>query len=137
MAILVGTLMLVGAAAPARATTPLEEALHVLINTTRIAHGEHPLDLRKWLSRIAHRHSKKMAANRTLFHSCLSCRFQGHHYSVVAENVGVGKSIQQVQVAMMDSPSHRANILGAGFDRIGVGVVKRNNQVWVTEIFYG
>lgn len=134
---LVGTLPLVSTTAPARATTPLEEALHVLVNVTRIAHGKQPLVLRQWLSKIAHRHSKKMAAKRTLFHSCLSCKFQGHHYSVVAENVGVAKSIQSVHQAMMDTPGHKANILSGEVDLIGVGVVKRNNQVWVTEIFYG
>lgn len=33
------------------------------------------------------------------------------------------------------SPSHRENLLGEGFTAIGVGVVKRGNAFWATQVF--
>ena len=35
----------------------------------------------------------------------------------------------------MDSPTHRENILFPRYERMGVGIVKRNGEFWVTEMF--
>jgi uncharacterized protein YkwD len=37
----------------------------------------------------------------------------------------------------MDSSGHRANVLYNGFTHVGVGVVVRNDRMWVTMIFEG
>jgi uncharacterized protein YkwD len=96
-----------------------------MINQSRGSAGLGALDLSARLSRRAHQHSLQMAQSNTLFHSV----------SVPGgENVGYAGSLQEVHGLLMNSPSHRANILGR-FDRVGVGVVRGNGLVWVTEIF--
>ena len=100
--------------------------MHRLINRARGSAGLRALDLSSRLSRRAHRHSLQMAQSNTLYHSG----------SVPGgENVGYAGSLQEVHNLLMNSSSHRANILSRGFDRVGVGVVRGNGLVWVTEIF--
>jgi uncharacterized protein YkwD len=125
-------LVLVGSlAAPARATTTAERAVHAMINEARANSGLGPLTLSDRLSRIAHSHSKQMANSGTLFHTCL-CGIGGRR---LGENVGYGANRVAVQGQLMASPPHRANILGK-FRRVGVGVVRQGGLAWVTQIFY-
>jgi len=124
----------VGTLAPtARATTSAEQAVHALINEARANAGVRRLRLSERLSRIAHRHSRAMAINRYLFHSCLTC-IGG---TILGENVGYGADFRSVQTQFMESPPHRANILAKRFRRVGVGVVRRGGLAWVTQIFFG
>lgn len=52
------------------------------------------------------------------------------------ENVGYAGSVTDLHRALMRSPGHRANILRAGFDQVGIGIVVGNNgRVWETQIF--
>jgi uncharacterized protein YkwD len=37
--------------------------------------------------------------------------------------------------AFMHSPGHRANILNPAFRQAGIGIVKINGNLWVTEVF--
>jgi uncharacterized protein YkwD len=116
------------------ATSSPERHLFSMVNQARDANGKGRLGLSDSLSRRAHRHSEQMADAGSLFHSCLEC---GKRRSPsMAENVGVGGSLGAVHDALMASSGHRANILG-GFDRVGVGVVRRGDRVWVTELFAG
>ena len=46
----------------------------------------------------------------------------------VAENVGVGYSVQALHDAFMGSTGHRANILNASYNRVGIGVVHVRRQ---------
>lgn len=128
-------LLLVGfLAAPARATTTAERAVHVMINEARAESGLARLNQSDQLSRIARRHSNEMASYGGLFHSsCLTCQIQGGR--ILGENVGFGADAQVVQEAMMESPPHRAIILGR-WRRVGVGIVRQGGLTWVTEIFF-
>ena len=118
----------------ATATSSPERRLFSMVNRARDANGRGHLGLSNSLSRRAHRHSRQMADSGSLFHSCLDC---GKRRSPsMAENVGVGGSLGAVHRALMNSSGHRANILG-GFNRVGVGVVRRGDRVWVTELFAG
>jgi uncharacterized protein YkwD len=130
---LVFTLALVSVAPSARATTSAEEAVHVMINEARAGSGLAPLNLSDRLSRIARQHSKDMANVGGLFHSCLTCRIGS--FRRLAENVGFGGDHESVQQQLMESPPHRANILGR-FRRVGVGIVRQGGLAWVTQIFY-
>jgi uncharacterized protein YkwD len=79
-----------------------------------------------------------MADEGSIFHhSCLSCLVSGWEWEVVGENVGVGATVRSVHRALMDSRSHRRNILSRAFDKVGVGVVRSGGRIWVTEIFLG
>ena len=116
------------------ATSSQERRLHSMVNQARNANGKGGLTLSDSLSRRAHRHSEDMADAGSLFHSCLDC---GKRRSPsMAENVGVGPSLGAVHNALMDSSGHRANILGP-YDRVGIGVVRRGDRVWVTQLFAG
>jgi uncharacterized protein YkwD len=108
-----------------------------MLNGTRSARGLGTLSLSDRLSRMARRHSSRMARERRLFHhSCLSCRFPSGSWQLLGENVGTAPSLRRVHRMMMKSPPHRSFILNGSFDRVGVGVVKRGGRYWVTEIFY-
>jgi uncharacterized protein YkwD len=123
-------------APPVGATTDTERAVQGLVNGARIEAGLRPLPLSDRLSRIARRHSRQMAVQRTLFHSCLPCVIGGD-WRKLSENVGFGPDYEGVHQRLMDSRPHRSNILGRGYRRVGVGVVRRGGLVWVTEIFFG
>ena len=114
-----------------------EQTLYQWVNQARAGAGVNQLSLSERISEIANRHSRRMANSRTLYHSCLSCAFRGRHYNMLSENVSVAESLSRAHELMMESDGHRANILRSGFKRIGIGVVRRGGQVWVTEIFYG
>lgn len=52
----------------------------------------------------------------------------------VAENVAYNATTHAAHQSFMQSPPHRRNVLG-NYDRVGTGVVRRGNTVWVTEIY--
>jgi uncharacterized protein YkwD len=121
----------------ASATTAKEASLLQLVNGARTNRGIGPLSLSDQISRMARRHSRRMASERLLFHSgCLSCRFP-IAWNVLGENVGTASSIRRVHRMMMKSAGHRGNILGTAFVGVGIGVVKQGRRYWVTEIFFG
>ena len=124
-------------AGTAQATGVREQTLYQLVNQARAGAGVNQLSFSGRISEIANRHSRRMANSHTLYHSCLSCSFRGRHYNMLSENVAVAGSVQRAHELMMGSEGHRSNILRSGFKRIGIGVVRRGGQVWVTEIFYG
>jgi uncharacterized protein YkwD len=121
--------------APAAAT---EASLVSLINQERSAGGMGGLASTDRLSDIARRHSAEMAdQNRLSHHGCLGCTLRGSAWNVAGENVGAGSSIQAVHEEMMRSASHRDNVMRRAYDKVGVGIVRANGLVWVTEVFVG
>jgi hypothetical protein len=54
----------------------------------------------------------------------------------VGENVARARTLQRAHRVLWDSPSHRGNLLDAGFDAVGIGVVKTDDgDVVVCELF--
>lgn len=136
--ILSGTLVVGPMAPEATAAKRSERKMYRLINGERYQRGIRTLDLRRRLTRMARRHSKKMAERGYVYHSrCLSCRMRGSNWSKVGENVGAGKRIRRVHRAFMRNSSHRSNILDRAYRRVGVGIVHRRGRVWITQIFVG
>jgi uncharacterized protein YkwD len=125
-------------AGPAEATTDREQALHELINRARDGRGLVELRLSDKLSKVARAHSSDMAdGGKILYHSCLTCRLQSWNWSIAGENVGYAGTIARAHRLLMESPSHRANVLRSPFRTAGVGVVEKGGRLWVTEIFLG
>jgi uncharacterized protein YkwD len=125
-------------AGPAEATTDREQALHELINQARHGRGLVELRLSDKLSKVARTHSSDMAeGSKILYHSCLTCRLQSWNWSIAGENVGHANTIARVHRLLMESASHRANVLRSPFRTVGVGVVARGGRLWVTQIFLG
>jgi uncharacterized protein YkwD len=50
------------------------------------------------------------------------------------ENVGYGPSIAAVHQAFLNSPPHKANMIGP-YNRVGTGAYWSKGYVWVTEIY--
>jgi uncharacterized protein YkwD len=54
----------------------------------------------------------------------------------VGENVARARTLQRAHRVLWDSPSHRGNVLDAGFDALGIGVVRTDDgDVVVCELF--
>lgn len=117
----------------AQAQTTIEAQFVERINAARGQHGLAPLRVRDGLTDYARSHSAAMSSRRTLFHtgsfSVICC------WSAIAENVGVGYTVRGVHRAFMGSATHRANILDPTKRHVGVGVVRRGDRIWVTQIF--
>jgi uncharacterized protein YkwD len=80
-----------------------------------------------------------MAATGSMAHQNLQAILTGGFagFSDLAENVlagGCGMSAGQVHQAWMNSPLHRANILG-GFSAIGIGIACNGGVLYATEDF--
>lgn len=121
--------------APAEARTATDEATLVAsVNTARRAAGLAPLTVSADLRSAARAHSAAMRSRGSLFHtsdfSAICC------WVKIAENVGTGRSPSTVHRAFMNSSGHRANLLMATADEIGIGVVRDSSgALWVTELF--
>ena len=57
-------------------------------------------------------------------------------WSLVGENIAAGqRSPAEVQTAWMNSPGHRANILGRDYTHLGVGVFDDGGTLYWTQVF--
>ena len=136
LALVVAAALVFGTAAPSSAAlSNREKKLVIKINNSRQNHGKAKLQMSLKISNKARSHSKHMASNGYIYHSCLQCKFQGWNWSQLAENVAKARTVAKAHKALMHSSAHRANILGP-YKRVGVGVVWRKGWLWITEIFY-
>jgi hypothetical protein len=53
----------------------------------------------------------------------------------VAENVGYSTRVEQLHDNLMDSPSHRQNLLSKRYDSIGLAIVQSGARYYVTQDF--
>jgi hypothetical protein len=133
---LVTALLLAGAApASARPAAPdLEQELVRLINRERAAAGRSTLRVELQMTRIARDWSTTMRGRGALSHRPSLGAVVDGDWRRLGENVGVGQEIARLHRAFMDSPGHRANVLG-DFTGVGVGVVQDGSRIWVTANF--
>lgn len=111
-----------------------------LTNQSRRARGLHALHMDRRIARDARRHSARMARDGSLFHTPNVTRYlRGRRWHWWGENVGFSYSedLGSLQRAFMRSAPHRHNILNRAYDRVGIGVERRAERVWVTLVFYG
>ncbi|MEA2460274.1 MAG: hypothetical protein QOH90_451 [Actinomycetota bacterium] len=122
-----------------------EGAMKRETNTSRQNHGRARLPLDQELSKVARLHSQQMAKAGYAFHT-KGAQFESlitGNWTVVHENVGSAQvinadptyDITRLQTEFMASPTHRENILTAGSDYMGVGVVRKNGYLYVTVLF--
>jgi cell division septation protein DedD len=124
--------MAVGMAVPAIAGP--EGTLASRINSSRSASGLAPLETYWDLTDDARAHSARMMDRGSIYHNpSLGSVTSGWH--ALGENVGMGIDINGMHDAFMNSPGHRANILG-NYNYMGVGVKTDSAGVsWVTVVF--
>ncbi len=111
-----------------------------LTNQSRRAHGTQALRMDHRVSHKVKDHSRKMARSEALFHTANVPRYlRGRNYNWWGENVGYTyqSDLGSLQRAFMNSRSHRKNVLNDAYDRVGIGVERRDGRVWVTLVFYG
>lgn len=103
------------------------------VNQVRTANGLPPLDVDAPAASYAQAWSQHMAQTGVLAHSPnLASATTG--WKRLGENVGYGPTVGSVVEAFMESPGHRANMLG-DWTHVGVGVVEADGLVWVTVVF--
>jgi uncharacterized protein YkwD len=126
---------------PAHAATSLEREMLRLTNASRVGHDVHRLRLDAGRTTKAHKHSAAMArCDCGLFHTDDPADYylRGVRWSRWGENVGFTTGdLTDAQDGFMASPVHRRNILDERFRKVGVGVVVRGSNTWVTLFFYG
>lgn len=119
-----------------------EQELFVSANQARRAQG---LPAFKWseaLAMAARRHAGLMAQHGAAEHGfpgepALAARVTqaGARFVWLSENVVQGSRVETIQAEFLRSPNHRANMLDAEMDSIGVGVVERGGQLFAVEDF--
>lgn len=126
-----------GADAQKLSSTRAEKTMLCLINKQRRNHGLRKLHRQPQQAKAASRHTKTMIRRRCFSHQCpgekdLESRLEQVNYLPcrcswgIAENIAYGSggngSPRSVFKAWMHSGDHRANILGGGYQHIGIGV---------------
>jgi uncharacterized protein YkwD len=111
------------------------------MNGDRGANGLGALCGNGQLQGIAQNWANWMAQNASLTHQDLGAVIGGTPFSAMAENILVGPagmSVDQMESAWMQSPSHRENILGGAYRAAGVGIAySSDGRVWVAVDFGG
>ncbi|MEX0834740.1 MAG: S-layer homology domain-containing protein, partial [Nitriliruptor sp.] len=133
-AILLTVVMTAGLVAPAAAGTvapSLETELMALTNAERTNRGLPELRGSLQMARIAREWSNTMATEQNLYHRPNLGQAVDGNWQRIGENVGVGPNIPRIHQAFMDSPGHKANVLG-DYTHVGVGVVEHDGRLWLT-----
>jgi uncharacterized protein YkwD len=94
------------------------------------------------LDQVALDHSKTMRNARRIGHDLgqgdaeTRVRSTGLSFSAVGENVARAGSAERAHAVLHASPSHRATMLYAPFQQVGIASLKGpNGSRWVTQIF--
>lgn len=118
-----------------------------LLNADRVANGLPQLQLDTRLSELARWRSEDMMARgyfshdfdgRMVFHEMKDRQIS---YTSAGENLAYNtydetRTVGVAQTSLMDSPTHRANILNADFALVGVGIAVGSNQKTIyTQLF--
>lgn len=94
---------------------PVETSVIEQTNAERVRYGLRPFIIDHLLMRQARRHAAWMAKAHSLQHTS----------QAVAENIAMGQnSGNEVVRTWMNSSGHRANILNAGYTKLGVAAYK-------------
>ncbi len=111
-------------------------------NQERAAQGLAPLKWSAALATAARRHALRMAARNTLSHQLPGepgmvdrASQAGVRFSSLAENVAEGPSAESIHREWMNSPPHRANLLDAQLDSVGIAVAERDGVLFAVEDF--
>ena len=126
-------------AALAHAAEPAAEAQFLTrINALRASVGVAPLTIDPKLTNVARDWSEKMSSGTGLAHNpSLRSIIDGitSVWRKLGENVGWGTSVAQLHDALVNSPHHYANLIDPDFRAVGIGVVVKGADMWVTQDF--
>ncbi|GAC1593752.1 MAG: hypothetical protein NVS3B21_15100 [Acidimicrobiales bacterium] len=125
--------VLMATAAPAAAADAGTEAQFLsLTNADRAANGLAPLVLDARLTPIARGWSDQLMAAGALSHNPGLANALPSDWLTYGENVGMGQNPAGLETAFMNSPAHRANIMG-DYRSVGIGVdIRSDGTMFVT-----
>lgn len=141
--VLLAFLLLVGDACLAQQKIP--ETEKSLFDAANYERAERKLPRLKWdegLARAARKHAELMAEQDLLEHRLSGesdlptrARDAGASFSHITENIGMAVSADKFHDGWMHSPGHRANILDAESDSVGIAVVEGSEELYAVEDF--
>lgn len=113
-----------------------------LLNLERKQAGLAALAWNDDAARAARAHARRMAEDGELSHQVpgepgLQQRLvaTSARFASAAENIALADDEDEAHLGLMSSPGHRENILTSYYTAVGVGVMKRNGRLFVTEDF--
>lgn len=119
-----------------------EKQLVELINQERAHEGQPPLAVDKRLTQAARKHTALLVKHQSLSHQFveeqpLRSRLVDENLRSdrQAENVALEMDVPGAHAVLMNSPPHRANILSARYNAVGVAVMQSGDRLYVTEDF--
>lgn len=118
---------------PPPAPTGLGAALLAAVNEARARYHQPPLIEDSRLDSAAAQHTLDMAASGVMSHQGFPQRLTaaGYPYRSAAENVAMGSDTAEATVQQwLDSPPHRANMLGAYQHMGGAGAMDTDERWW-------
>ena len=128
--------------APSGSPTVAEQYLFHAANAERAQRGLHPLRWDGDLFLAAQGHAHQMAERASISHQYpgepdLSTRGRdaGAKFNVISENVAEAPDAVRIHDAWMHSAGHRANLLDARVDSVGIAVISRNGELYAVEDF--
>lgn len=136
--IALATLLATGGLAVATTNQEAQQQLLWMLNEERAERGLPGMQPRTDVEWVATDHSGDMADENRLYHNeayFSDASFARLHAGKLGENVGYGPSMQWIHDALMNSETHRANMLDPRFSVVGIGVVQRGERWWVTQDF--
>ena len=144
-AILATAMALAATTSPAAALPPPsdtgygEARIHWLMNETRRYYGLPPTQRNAGADQIAQYSADVQAQYRRLAHNYNLGRDVTNavspYWRGVAENVGCGNDADHLHGMWLNSRGHATNMLGAGYDTVGIGVNYSNGCLWATVVF--
>lgn len=128
---------------PTISTSSFEDQVITLVNKERSNRGLQTLKKNSTLAYVARLKSQDMVSKNYFSHTSPAYGspftmmiHYGVKFSAAGENIAMGQQTPQaVMNAWMNSPGHRANILSAVYNQIGVGMAKNSSGVlyWTQE----
>lgn len=113
-----------------------ERSLRTMSNTFRAERGLRPLRAAARLTRIARKHSLRMARTEVFSHSGTSRGFPWSPSRAAGENLALADSPEAVMQLWKGSAAHRDALLSPAFRRFGIGVLRTcTGYLLVTEDF--
>lgn len=122
--------------------SPAEKQVFDDLNQERVKNHLSPLEWNDGAAEAARLHAQAMLDNEKISH-----QFAGEaglperiaaakiRFTLAAENVAHVEFIEDVVPALMRSSGHRANMLNAKYNAVGIGVAQSGKQIYVTQDF--
>jgi uncharacterized protein YkwD len=127
---------------PAAEKQIAEKQIFDQLNHERKEAGLAELEWNDLVAKAARRHAEALVDNQQLSHQfpgelSLPERIgaTGARFTLAAENVARTGYVEDVHLALMNSPGHRANILSSRYNAVGIGLVEHEGRIYVAEDF--